>query len=158
MPDWGQACSVPGTVTRTWVCSWKQTHSRSRIVQNVTCACRRHPCKLESLAIYLVGTSPTEAWAEGLTLTLGCPDSIHPTTRKGPPAPCPRAWAGATCKLQSTRFCHSSLQSSASTPGGAVLLLVTCLPCKPEDLSSALSTYVKRVGHGSTFLVPDLKR
>lgn len=100
MPDWAKPSSLPeqGHGLRL-----EQTHSRSGMVLNVTCACRWHPCELESFAIQVVGTSAT-AWAEGLTLTLSCPDFLSL------PGKDPSAWGGwGHC---------STLQSSAPTPGG----------------------------------------
>lgn len=120
------------------------------MVLNVTCACRWHPCELESFAIQVVGTSAT-AWAEGLTLTLSCPDFLSL------PGKDPSAWDGwGHCSTHVSVTVHCKVQHPLQV--GAVVLLVKCLSCKPEDLSSALSTYVKRVGHGCTCVTADLKR
>lgn len=119
------------------------------MVLNVTCACGWHPCELESFAIQVVGTSTT-AWAEGLTLTLSCPDFIHLTTRKGPKSV---GWARplGNCSTHVSVTVHCRAQPPLQV--GAVVLLGKCLSCKPKDLSSALST-----GHGRTFVTADLKQ
>lgn len=87
-----------------------------RVVEDVTWACRWHPCDLESFAIQVLRTS-TKVWAEGLTSTLSAQPELTPLPGRTPKLLTPRA---RMRPLVTVTVCHSSLQSSAPTLGGPV--------------------------------------